>query len=152
MMHRLILLLTLLCAFSVRSQAQDEVLQKYTEMGDVNTTYVSKGMLQSVPLDQFGVPGLSDMASRIDQMKVLVSRGDKAGKQMGTKLPKQLMSHGFEQKFTTTAPDGSHIRMLQSRLDPSRVVMVVYQKPHATVVSMKGDFSTASLGELIPAE
>lgn len=133
------LLLSALWMMSAALWAQDEVLQKYTEMGDVNTTYVSKGMLSSVPLEQFNVPGLAEMAGRIESMKVLVSRGDKAGKMMGNKLPKQLESRGFDVKLRTRQ-DGKDVTMLQSRRDPRRVVMVVYDKPHATVVSMVGDF------------
>ena len=140
--------------------AQDEVLQKYTEMGDVNTTYVSKGMLEQVPLDQFNVPGLQEMASRIDAITILVSRGDKAGKEMGTKLPKQLMGKGFEERYSGDQPDPSdptgkkrlHVRMFQSKKDPSCVVMVMYNKPHATVVSMKGDFRTVPVHTLLPEQ
>ena len=140
--------------------AQDEVLRKYTENDDVNTIYVSKGMLEQVPIDQFNVPGLTEMASRIEHMTILVSRGDKAGKEMGTKLPKQLMSEGFEERYSGDQPDPSdptgkkrlHVRMLQSEKDPSRVVMVMYDKPHATVVSMKGDFITVPVHTLLPEQ
>ena len=135
---------------AVAMQAQDKLLKKYTAMGDVNTVYVSKGMLASVPLDQFDVPGLKDVASRIENMTVLVSRGDKAGKAMGNKLPNQLASQGFEEKLNTKREKQS-IRVLQSSKDPSRVVIVVYEKPHATVVSMKGNFE-GGLEGLVPTE
>lgn len=147
-MKRLFFALCTLFA-SVSMLAQDEVLQKYTEMGDVNTTYVSRGMIDQLPYDQIGVPGLEDIARRIDNMKVLVSRGDKAGKEMGNKLPKQLMRRGFDEQLYRKMEDGQSVRILQSKRDPSRVVMVIYKKPHATVISMKGDFS-GGLEQLIP--
>ena len=40
--------------------------------------------------------------------------------------------------------------MLQSKKDPSRVVMVMYKKPQATVVSMRGDFGTVPVHLLLP--
>ncbi len=158
-MKRFFLTLTVLVA-TLTMSAQDEILQKYTENGDVNTTYVSKGMLEQVPLDQFNVPGLQEMASRIDAITILVSRGDKVGKEMGTKLPKQLMGKGFQERYSGDQPDPSdptgkkrlHVRMFQSKNDPSRVVMVMYNKPHATVVSMKGDFKTVPVHTLLPEQ
>lgn len=120
--------------------AQDEVLQKYTEMGDVNTTFITKSRLASMPLSQLQVPGLEHMLNKIESMKVLVSMGDKAGKQMGTKLPRQLTSRGYETRLSTEQ-DESQVTVLQSTRAPHSVVVIVYQKPHATVVSMRGDFS-----------
>lgn len=120
--------------------AQDEVLEKYSKMGDMNTTFVTKNMLETLPLDQFDVPGLSQMVERIESIKILVSRGDNAGKKMGTKLPGQLSGKGFK-TVLSTKKDGKDITVMQSKKDPSRVVMLVYQKPQAIAVSMQGDFS-----------
>ena len=53
--------------------AQDEVLQKYSDMGDMNTTVVTKRMLKNLPLEQFNLPYLSDLIDRIDNMKILAS-------------------------------------------------------------------------------
>ncbi len=135
-------LMTVLSVFamSLMAQAQDEVLQKYTEMGDVNTVYVSKRMLSDMPAGALDVPGLSGIMDKIEHIKVLVSRGDKAGKKMGTKLPKQLEDAGFKQ-VVNTVEGGQNIMVMQSKNDPSLVVVVLYAKPKATVVSMKGDFS-----------
>ncbi len=135
---------------AVALQAQDALLEKYTEMGDVNTVYVSKGLLDQVPIDQFDVPGLKDVVSRIEHMTILVSRGEEAGKKMGNKLPKQLKSLGFEEKLNTMH-EKQNIRILQSAKDPTCVVLVVYEKPQATVVSMKGNFEGGFEG-LIPTE
>jgi hypothetical protein len=138
-MKKLTMMLTVLVA-SLAMQAQDKVLKKYTKMGDVNTVFVSKSMLSEIPLEKLDVPGLAEVFDQLESMTMLISRGDKAGKEMGTKLPRQLMAAGFEQVMETER-NGWHIRVLQSKEDSSRVVMVLYDKPHATVVSMKGNFS-----------
>ena len=138
-MNRLVLTLFVLLA-TLTMSAQDEVLEKYSKMGDMNTTFVTKNMLETLPLDQFDVPGLSQMVERIESIKILVSRGDNAGKKMGTKLPGQLSGKGFK-TVLSTKKDGKDITVMQSKKDPSRVVMLVYQKPQAIAVSMQGDFS-----------
>lgn len=138
-MNRLVLTMFVLLA-TLTMNAQDEVLEKYSQMGDMNTTFVTKNMLESLPLDQFDVPGLSQMVERIESIKILVSRGDKAGKKMGTKLPGQLSGKGFK-TVLSTKKDGKDFTVMQSKKDPSRVVMLVYQKPQAIAVSMQGDFS-----------
>ena len=145
-MKRLILMAVVAVA-AMAVQAQDDVLRKYKEMGDVNSTYVSKGMLDSVPLDQLNVPGLSEIISKIENMTLLVSMGDKAGKAMGTKLPGQLMSHGFAERMNRTEGKRS-VRVFQSEKDPKRAVMVLYEKPRAVVVSLTGDFSLTELNSL----
>ena len=138
-MNRFVLTLIVLFA-ALTMNAQDEILQKYSEMGDMNTTVVTKNMLSRVPLDQFDMPGLSQMIQRIESIMILVSRGDKAGKKLGTKLPKQLSSKGFK-TVLNTKQDGRDLTVMQSKKDPSRVVMVMYQKPQAMAVSMQGDFT-----------
>lgn len=138
-MNRIFLTMAVLFA-AMTMQAQDEVLEKYSEMGDVNTVAVTKNMLDRVPMEQFDIPGLNQMLQRIESIKILTSRGDKAGKKMGTKLPKQLSGKGFKEKLTTKK-QGRDITVMQSKKDPSRVVMVVYQKPQAIVISMQGDFT-----------
>ena len=137
-MNRFVLTLIVLFA-TLTMNAQDEILQKYSEMGDMNTTVVTKNMLSRVPLDQFDMPGLSQMIQRIESIMILVSRGDKAGKKLGTKLPKQLSGKGFK-TVLNTKQDGRDLTVMQSKKDPSRVVMVMYQKPQAMAVSMQGDF------------
>ena len=138
-MNRLVMTMAVLFA-TLTMSAQDDVFEKYSAMGDMNTTYVTKNMLETLPLDQFDVPGLSQMVERIESIKILVSRGDNAGKKMGTKLPGQLSGKGFK-TVLSTKKDGKDITVMQSKKDPSRVVMLVYQKPQAIAVSMQGDFS-----------
>ncbi|MCR5044049.1 MAG: DUF4252 domain-containing protein [Bacteroidaceae bacterium] len=138
-MNRLIMTMAVLFA-ALTMSAQDDVFEKYSAMGDMNTTYVTKNMLERVPLDQFDVPGLAQMVERIENMKILVSRGDKAGKKLGTKLPAQLSGKGFK-TVLSTKDDGRDVTVMQSKKDPTRVVMVVYKKPQAIAVSLKGDFS-----------
>jgi hypothetical protein len=138
-MNRLIMTMAVLFA-ALTMSAQDDVFEKYSAMGDMNTTYVTKNMLERVPLDQFDVPGLAQMVERIENMKILVSRGDKAGKKLGTKLPAQLSGKGFK-TVLSTKNDGRDVTVMQSKKDPTRVVMLVYKKPQAIAVSLKGDFS-----------
>lgn len=149
-MRKMMLLMSALFV-ALTMSAQDEFLQKYTEMGDVNTIYVSKGMLSKVPMDQFDVPGMADILGKIDHMKILVSRGEEAGKKMGTKLPKQLAKNGYVTRLDTTK-EGRQICIMQQEKDPSWVAIIVYEKPQATVVSMKGDFSESTLHNLLPQE
>lgn len=137
-MKKLFLTLTLFTA-AMAMTAQDEVLQKYTEMGDVSTTFITKNRLEQMPLAELGIPGMEDLLSKIETMKMLVSMGDKAGKAMGTKLPKQLVSHGYN-TLLDTEQGGKQIRLMRSTKDPHSVVIIVYQKPKATVVSLKGNF------------
>jgi hypothetical protein len=79
------------------------------------------------------------MVERIESMKILVSRGDKAGKKLGTKLPGQLSGKGFK-TVLSTKKDGRDVTVMKSKKDPSRVVLLVYKKPQAIAVSFKGDF------------
>ena len=136
-MKKVLMLAALL--LSLTAQAQESVLQKYKKMGDVDTYVVTRNMMSQLPIDQVTVPGLQDLLRRVDEMTLLLSRGDRAGRLMNNRLVRQMKSAGFDQVFATMR-DGHLVRVLQSREDPSRAVMVVYRKPYATVVSMKGDF------------
>ena len=119
--------------------AQHELLQKYTEMADVNTTFVTKGRLSQIPLAQLSVPGLDEMVSKIENLTFLVSRGDKMGKTMSTKLPRQLSHRGFETKVFQRQ-NGKDVTIMQSGTDPRQVVIILYDKPKTIVVSIVGNF------------
>ena len=142
-MKKVLMMLAVLFT-AVAMQAQEDVFSKYSEMGDINTLTVGKASLEKLPVEQFDVPGLKEMIDRIDMMTVLVSMGDKAGKKLGTKLPGQLQGKGFVTKLDTKQ-DGKDVTVMQSKKDPSRVVVLVYQKPKAVAVYMKGDFSDVDL-------
>ena len=104
---------------SLTMQAQDELFRKYTDMDDITTRTVGKESLVNLPLDQFNVPGLKNMVDRIEMMTILISTGNKAGKKLGTKLPKQLSGKGFK-TVLNTKQDGRDLTVMQSKKDPSR--------------------------------
>ncbi len=133
---KVIFLMAVLFA-SLTMQAQEEVFLKYTQMDDITTKTVGKESLQKLPFDQINVPGLKNMIDRIEMMTILISTGDKAGKKLGTSLAGQLK--GFVVRHETKV-EGSNVTILQSKKDSSKVVIIVYQKPHATAVYLKGNF------------
>lgn len=142
-MKKVIVMLAVLLS-AVAMKAQEEVFSKYSEMGDISTFTVGKASLEKLPLDRFDVPGLKEIIDRIDKMTMLVSMGDNAGKKLGTKLPGQIAGKGFETKLKTNK-DGKDVTVLQSKKDPSKVVIVVYKKPQAVAVYMQGEFSDVDL-------
>ncbi|MBO4674176.1 MAG: DUF4252 domain-containing protein [Bacteroidaceae bacterium] len=137
-MMKVILMIAVLFA-SMTMQAQDELFRKYTDMDDITTKTVGKASLQNLPFDQINVPGLKNMIDRIEAMTILISTGDRAGKNLGTKLPSQLKGKGFK-VMQETKLNGQNVTVLQSKKDPSKVAIIVYQKPHATAVYMEGNF------------
>ena len=124
---------------SLTMQAQDELFRKYTDMDDITTRTVGKESLANLPLDQFNVPGLKNMVDRIEMMTILISTGNKAGKKLGTALPGQLKGEGFK-VMQETKINEQNVTVMQSKKDPSKVAIIVYQKPQATAVYMKGNF------------
>ena len=120
---------------SLTMQAQDELFRKYTDMDDITTRTVGKESLVNLPLDQFNVPGLKNMVDRIEMMTILISTGNKAGKKLGTALP----GEGFK-VMQETKINEQNVTVMQSKKDPSKVAIIVYQKPQATAVYMKGNF------------
>lgn len=135
---KIFLLMAVLFA-SMTMQAQDELFRKYSDMDDISTKTVGKASLQNLPFDQINVPGLKNMIDRIEVMTILFSTGNKAGKNLGTKLPSQLKGKGFK-VMQETKLNGQDVTILQSKKDPSKVAIIVYKKPHATAVYMEGNF------------
>lgn len=139
-MKRIVFLISVLFA-TLTMQAQDQFLQKYTTWGDVNTIHVTKNLMDHFPTEHFSyVPGLSMLLPNMESMTALESRGDEAGKKMGKNIPSQLARRGYE-TCVDYCQDKQKVTVMRSTENPSNIVLIVYKKPHATVLSMKGRFS-----------
>ena len=122
--------------------AQDKILEKYSAMGDVSTTSVTRGMLDKLSDEQlamFAGGAMKDFADKIQSIKILSSDKLKAAKQLSQKLPKQLMSSGYAE-VTTTQQGSARVQILRSKTDPNSMVFVITDGAKATVASMKGNF------------
>ncbi|NLV52766.1 MAG: DUF4252 domain-containing protein [Bacteroidales bacterium] len=138
-MNRFVLALAVFFA-SIAIQAQEKIFLKYSEMSDVNTATLGKKSLESMPLDRFDVPGLSQLVSKIEYMRVLTTVGNSVGKKIGTKMAGDLEKIGMEKMFATKK-DGKDVTILQNKKEPNNMVIIVYDKPHAIAVHVKGDFA-----------
>ncbi len=145
-MKKKILSFVLLLA-AINVSAQEEVLKKYSALGDVNTISVTKGMLASLPVDQTELPLVGKVMSKIENMKILSSDKSKAAKELHTKLPNQLLNKGYEVKFKTKQSKNKELLVLQSETDPNSIVIVNWDKPKTIVVSLHGNFSKEDFEE-----
>lgn len=136
-------LITIFMLFATLAMsAQDKVLDKYSAMGDVSTTAVTRGMLDKMPEEQLNLlagGAMKDFADKIQSIKILSSDKPKAAKQLSQKLPKQLMSSGYAE-VTTTQQGSARVQILRSKTDPNSMVFVITDGDKATVASMKGNF------------
>ena len=124
-------------------QAQDKILDKYSKMGDVSTTTVSRRMLDSLSDEQRELltsGAMQGIADKVDNIKILSSSNAKASKQLKMKLPKQLMSSGYR-RLATTQQGKATVMVLQSKEDPNSMVFVIVEGPKTTVASVKGSFT-----------
>ena len=142
-MKKFILFFTLILAASTM-QAQDEILQKYTQNGDVSTTVVSKNHLDRLTEEQRNLPGLTAMLDHIDQMTILTARKiTNIAKQMRTKLPKQLASKGYKTRLASKV-NGIPVTLLQSTKDPNSAVLIIDGDIDTNAILLTGDFSEAA--------
>lgn len=140
-MKKTTIILSLLLV-SLAMSAQDKILDKYSALGDVSTTSVTRGMLDNLSDEQLSVlagGAMKDFADKIQTIKILSSDKLKAAKQLRQKLPKQLMSNGYVE-VTTTKQGNAKVQILQSKTDPNSMVFIITDGMKTTVASMKGDF------------
>lgn len=143
-MKKLIFMMSVFFA-TLSASAQDEILQKYTQHGDVSTKTVSKNMFDRLSEEQRNLPGLTAMLDHIDKMTIYSARQiTNIAKQMRTKLPKQLESNGYEKRISTKVND-TPITILQSKKNPNSAILIIDGKPDTNVISLTGDFSEGLL-------
>lgn len=133
------------CMFvaALSASAQDKVLDKYSAMGDVSTTAVSRGMLDRLTEEQrafFSSEAMSGIADKVEKIKILSSDKLKAAKQLSEKLPRQLLSNGYTE-VASTKEGKAKVRIFQGKADPKSMVFVITEGPKTTVASVRGDFS-----------
>ena len=141
-MKKTIITLSLLLATMAMS-AQDKILDKYSAMGDVSSTSVTRGMLDRLPEEQramFAEGAMKEIADKVQSIRILTSDKLKAAKQMSQKLPKQLMSNGYAEVLTTKQGDAT-VQILQGKKDPNSMVFIITEGKKTTVASVKGDFA-----------
>ena len=141
---RKILFLILLAAATVRTQAQDKVLDKYNEVDDVLKSYVTRNKLDHLTEQQraeLDIPGLAELTDRIESVRILSSDKLKASKDLRQRVPKALAREGFEQAMRVR-PEGrtAEVTMLRHPERSGVVVFVVTDGPKTSVVCVKGRF------------
>lgn len=141
-MKKQLIALALLLA-SLTAGAQDKILDKYSAMGDVTTTSVTRSMLDRLTAEQrelLSEQFLTEAGDKIQSIKLLSSDKPKAAKQLKDKLPSQLLSNGFVE-LGTTKQGSATVRMLHMKNNPNSIVLVVTNGNKVTVASIKGNFA-----------
>lgn len=141
-MKKQIITLALLLATAAAS-AQDKILDKYSTMGDVSTTNVTRGMLDKLTDEQRSM--LSDgimrnFADKIQNIRLLTATAPKAAKKLSQNLPKQLLSDGYTE-IASTNQGKAKIQVLQAKTNPNSIILVLADKSKTIVASVKGEFT-----------
>lgn len=108
------ILLVLLLLYSTMSFAQDKLFDKYSEMDNVTSVYISKSMFQLMPDLSTGDMDFSNLKGKIDNLQILTSEDKEVTEKMKADF--------------NAAIDKSYELLMKVKSDDTRATFYVKQK------------------------
>lgn len=140
-LRKLILMICLCCSFS--AFAQDDVLEKLSDMDGVSAVYISKSMFGSMGGMDMGGLDISKVAGKIEAMQVLTAEKNKAAQAMKAEADKLVKNKDYEIMMKVKDSDSKvafYIKRENNKI--KGLLMLVDETPKEyTIIQIKGDLS-----------
>ncbi|MDD4608789.1 MAG: DUF4252 domain-containing protein [Bacteroidaceae bacterium] len=134
----LLVLLFMACVGAISAQSQ--LYDKYSEMENVTTVYLSKAMLGFTP----SVDGLNmtKVAKKLDAIVILTTEKKETAQLLKADLVK-LLSTGVYKALMKVKDEGDHVSFMIKEKDNKvqELLMLVEEKEEMTVIQMIGDIN-----------
>lgn len=151
-MKRIYVLIILASAFSLCAKAQQSFFDKYAEMDDVTSIYITKSMLSLLPNMSGSINGVNvgNIAHRLDNIQIISC--DEPG--VVNKLRKETTNintkNGYEE-LMRVREDGEKttIYFKEQKNKKKEFILIVDEKEEFTIISILGDLTLTEIQGMI---
>lgn len=136
---------------STWAYAQDNLFEKYSNMDNVTSVYISKSMFQLMPDGvQAGGVNFSDLKGKIDHLQILTSENRAVSKQMQADF--EGMVKGYELLMKVKSDDtraSFFVKQKGERIND--MVMLTDEEDEFVVIRLVGDFTVQDIQQIANA-
>ncbi len=136
---------------STWAYAQDNLFEKYSNMDNVTSVYISKSMFQLMPDGvQAGGVDFSDLKGKIDHLQILTSENRAVSKQMQADF--EGMVKGYELLMKVKSDDtraSFFVKQKGERIND--MVMLTDEENEFVVIRLAGDFTVQDIQRIANA-
>lgn len=136
---------------STWAYAQDNLFEKYSNMDNVTSVYISKSMFQLMPDGvQAGGVDFSDLKGKIDHLQILTSENGAVSKQMQADF--EGMVKGYELLMKVKSDDtraSFFVKQKGERIND--MVMLTDEEDEFVVIRLAGDFTVQDIQRIANA-
>ena len=136
---------------STWAYAQDNLFEKYSNMDNVTSVYISKSMFQLMPDGvQAGGVDFSDLKGKIDHLQILTSENRAVSKQMQADF--EGMVKGYELLMKVKSDDtraSFFVKQKGERIND--MVMLTDEEDEFVVIRLVGDFTVQDIQQIANA-
>ena len=136
---------------STWAYAQDNLFEKYSNMDNVTSVYISKSMFQLMPDGvQAGGVDFSDLKGKIDHLQILTSENRAVSKQMQADF--EGMVKGYELLMKVKSDDtraSFFVKQKGERIND--MVMLTDEENEFVVIRLVGDFTVQDIQRIANA-
>lgn len=147
-LRNFILIICLCCSF--QAFAQDDVLDKLSDMNGVTAVYISKNMFNSIGNMKMEGINIGSIAGKMESMQVLTSENSKTAQIMKAEASKLTKGGGYE--VMMKVKDSSSRVVFYSKQVNNKVrelLMLVDETPNEyVIIQIKGNLSLKELQDI----
>lgn len=147
-LRNLILMICLCCSFS--AFAQDDALDKLSDMDGVTSVYISKNMFGTMGNMDMGGLNIGKVADKIEAMQVLTADKSKAAQAMKAEAEKLIKGKDYEMMMKVKDNDSKVVFYTKKQNDKIKeLLMLVDETPKEyTIIQLKGTLSLKEIQDI----
>jgi len=148
MKRNIILLLLLLCPLLVMAQGENKLFQKYADMDNVTSVYISKKMFQMMPVANTAGLSLMNMKGKVDGLEILTTENPALRAQMKKEFG-ALISAKHEELMRVKDESTRATFYIRENNDLIReLIMLADTKDEFSVIQLVGRFTLQDIQEI----
>ena len=148
MIRKNIILLLLLCCFTSLTFAQDKLFDKYADMDNVTSVYISKKMFEMMPKIESGGLNLMNLVGKIDNLQILTSDNAATRADMRKDFS-QIIKKSYEELMRVKDKDTKATFYVEQKGDRiNEMIMLADADSSFVVIRLQGNFTMNDIKEL----
>ena len=144
-----LLTLVLMFILPATTMAQDALFDKFNDAEGVTTVFISKTMLQMIPNVKAGDREIGQIASKLDQLRVLHCERPS----MIPSIKKQAQELFYKNKYEIVmhmSEDGEHMTVYHKKLKDgkSEFALLAEEDGEISIINLKGNITLKNIQEI----
>lgn len=149
-MKRTYIITLLFCLCSLVTYAQDSFFDKFADMDEVTSVYISKAMLSLMPDMKAEGVNIGGMASKLDNIQILSCENPAVIAKLKKELQYISPKNGYEELMRVNSEgEKTTIYLKQKKNEKKEFVLINNEEDEFTIIVITGDLSLEEMKGIV---